>query len=133
VHFGTRFFEQRRQVRKLFDEGIVDHEELCGPRIVLGDFNEWIRGSVSPTLTRHLDRAHLPLRRRSRTFPSRLPLFRLDRIYFDPPLRLASVRRYKSGAAMLASDHLPLIADLAVPPAPGSDASPGTDVQASAP
>jgi len=115
VHFGTRFFEQRRQARRLVDEEIVTHRELSGPRIVLGDFNEWMRGSVTPSLTAHLDKANVRRNlRRARTFPGRFPIFRLDNIYFERSLHLKSLYRHKSRAALVASDHLPLVADLSL-------------------
>ena len=122
VHFGTRVFEQRSQARQLFDQNIVTHRELSGHRIVLGDFNEWLRGSVISTLGTHFDRpsVHSQLRR-SRTFPGTLPIFRLDQIYYDRPLRLQRVHRHRTRTAIIASDHLPLVAELAVP---GSSSSP---------
>ncbi len=55
VHLGTAFKEHRRQARKLFEDGIVNHIDLQGTRIVMGDFNEWLRGSVTPTLRRQCD------------------------------------------------------------------------------
>jgi endonuclease/exonuclease/phosphatase family metal-dependent hydrolase len=117
VHFGTRFFEQRRQVRRLINEGIVTGRQLCGPRIVLGDFNEWLRGSVTSTLTAHLDKANVRRNlKRARTFPGRFPMFRLDNIYFERSLHLKRLYRHKSRAALVASDHLPLIADLSISP-----------------
>jgi endonuclease/exonuclease/phosphatase family metal-dependent hydrolase len=116
VHFGTRFFEQRKQARKLIDEGIVTNEELLGPRIVLGDFNEWLRGSVTSTLSAHLYKANTRRNlKRSRTFPGRFPIFRLDHIYFDRTFRLKRLYRHRSRTAMVASDHLPLVADLTLP------------------
>jgi endonuclease/exonuclease/phosphatase family metal-dependent hydrolase len=115
VHFGTRFFEQRKQARKLIEEGIVTNKELCGPRIVLGDFNEWLRGSVTSTMTAHLDKANVRRNlKRSRTYPGPFPIFRLDHIYFDRTLRLKRLYRHKSRTALVASDHLPLVADLAL-------------------
>jgi len=115
VHFGTRFFEQRKQARKLFEEEIVTDKELCGPRIVLGDFNEWLRGSVTKTLTTHLYKANVRGNlRRSRTFPGRFPIFRLDNIYFERTLCLRRLHRHRSRTALVASDHLPLVADLSL-------------------
>jgi endonuclease/exonuclease/phosphatase family metal-dependent hydrolase len=115
VHFGTRFFEQRKQARKLIDEGIVVNEGLEGPRIVLGDFNEWLRGSVTHTMTAHLYKANTRLHlKKSRTFPGRFPIFRLDHIYFDRQLRLKRLARHRSQTALVASDHLPLVADLSL-------------------
>ena len=115
VHFGTRFFEQRKQARKLIDGGIVTNQELQGPRIVLGDFNEWLRGSVTPRMTPHLNKANVRRNlRRCRTFPGRFPIFPLDHIYFDQMLGLERLYRHRTRTALVASDHLPLVADLAL-------------------
>jgi len=115
VHFGTAFFEHRAQAKRLFEDRIVNHHELTGSRIVLGDFNEWLRGSVSRTLRSHLEwadvRHHL---QRSRTYPGVLPVFQLDHIYFDGGLRLEKLQLHKGRKAMIASDHLPLVADFRV-------------------
>ncbi len=112
VHFGTAFFEHRQQARRLFEEEIVCHGELKGPRIVLGDFNEWLRGAVTRTLQSHL--AHADIRHhlnKSRTYPGVLPVFHLDHIYFDDMLALERLQLHRSRPAMIASDHLPLVAD----------------------
>jgi endonuclease/exonuclease/phosphatase family metal-dependent hydrolase len=115
VHFGTRFFEQRLQARKLLEDGILTGDELAGPRIVLGDFNEWLRGSVTYTLSSHLSKANVRKNlKRSRTFPGALPMFHLDHIYFERTLRLKRLYRHQTRTAVVASDHLPLVADLAV-------------------
>ena len=115
VHLGTAFLEHRAQARRLFDEHILNHEELSGARIVLGDFNEWLRGSVSRTLRSHLKcadiRHHL---QRSRTYPGVLPLLHLDHIYFDPVLTLERLQLHRKRKAVIASDHLPLVADFRI-------------------
>jgi len=115
VHLGTAFLEHRAQARRLFDEHILNHEELSGARIVLGDFNEWLRGSVSRTLRSHLEwadiRHHL---QRSRTYPGVLPLLHLDHIYFDPALTLERLQLHRKRKAVIASDHLPLVADFRI-------------------
>lgn len=112
VHLGTAFFEHRRQARRLFDARIVNHHELKGVRIVLGDFNEWVRGAVTRTMKAHLQQADIRQHlNRSRTYPGVLPIFHLDHIYFDSKLKLERLRLHKRGAALVASDHLPLVAD----------------------
>jgi endonuclease/exonuclease/phosphatase family metal-dependent hydrolase len=40
-----------------------------------------------------------------------LPLVHLDHIYYDPALELARLALDKSPTALVASDHLPLVAD----------------------
>jgi len=118
VHFGTAFREHRQQARRLFEEQIVNHEELRGTRIVLGDFNEWLRGDVSRTLKAHLDHAdirhHL---KRSRSYPGVFPLLQLDHIFHDSALKLQRLRLHRGRPPLIASDHLPLIADFAIPAA----------------
>lgn len=112
VHLGTSFFERRHQARMLLDGRILQNRNLHGPRIVFGDFNEWIRGLASRLLSQHFQsvdvRAYVG---RSRTYPGLLPLFHLDHIYFDPSLKLNGLALHRSRSALIASDHLPLFAD----------------------
>lgn len=115
VHLGTAFVERRHQGRKLVNEAILNNDELSGARIMLGDFNEWTRGLTTRLLASHLTsadiRAHL---KRSRTYPWVLPLMHLDHIYFDDSLDLERMTLHKSRAALVASDHLPLVADFRI-------------------
>jgi endonuclease/exonuclease/phosphatase family metal-dependent hydrolase len=112
VHLGTAYIERRHQARQLIGERILGNAELTGARIVLGDFNEWTKGLATRLLTEHLQSADVRTHLRSpRTYPGPLPLVHLDHIYFDPALELAQLTLHKSLTALVASDHLPLIAD----------------------
>jgi endonuclease/exonuclease/phosphatase family metal-dependent hydrolase len=117
VHLGTAFLERRHQARKLINTAILNNAELAGARIMLGDFNEWTRGLTTRLLASHLTsadiRAHLP---RSKTYPGVLPFLHLDHIYFDNALTLERMTLHKSRTALVASDHLPLVADFQIPP-----------------
>ena len=112
VHLGTSFLERRQQARKLVGPAILQNPELHGPRIVLGDFNDWTRGLASQLLSAHFKstdiRTQLP---RFRTYPGLLPFLHLDHMYFDSALKIERSRLYKSRTALIASDHLPVIAD----------------------
>ena len=111
VHLVLRYVERIRQVRML--AGIADPRALEGPRLLLGDFNEWFNGQASRLLRAEF--GHPCGRRRSvRTHPSVLPVFPLDRIYHDPALSVDRVVVHRSGVARIASDHLPTYADLKV-------------------
>jgi endonuclease/exonuclease/phosphatase family metal-dependent hydrolase len=44
-----------------------------------------------------------------------LPLLHLDHIYCDRHLRIEKAFFHRSRRSLLASDHLPLVADLALP------------------
>ncbi|MFJ4156168.1 endonuclease/exonuclease/phosphatase family protein [Pseudomonas sp. NPDC089752] len=109
VHLGLRETHRQDQVRLLLD--LLDSLPANAPVIVAGDFNDW-RLKADAVLTRHLaeafgERFGAP----ARSFPARLPLLRLDRIY----LRNAKV----SKAQVLSkypwshlSDHAPLAAEI---------------------
>jgi endonuclease/exonuclease/phosphatase family metal-dependent hydrolase len=112
IHMGTSFFERRHQARRLVDAQVLNHEGLNGTRLVLGDFNEWTRGLASRLLSAHFRSADVrALLKRRRTYPGVLPLMHLDHIYFDPELELRSLTLHRSRTALLASDHLPLVAE----------------------
>ena len=111
VHLGLRYGERIRQVRMLAE--ILDPRSLDGPRLLLGDFNEWFNGHASRLLRAEF--GHPCGRRRAvRTHPSVLPVFPLDRIYNDPALTVERVSVHRSRLARVASDHLPTYADLRV-------------------
>ncbi|MFN7827449.1 MAG: endonuclease/exonuclease/phosphatase family protein [Acidobacteriota bacterium] len=112
VHLGTSFFERRHQARQLLTEDILVNGGHAGPRLLLGDFNEWTRGLASRLLAEHFDCADLRLHLgRTRTYPGILPVMHLDHIYFDDDLRLQGGALHRSPAALIASDHLPIVAD----------------------
>ncbi len=61
VHLGTAILERRHQARRLAT--IVSDRHVTGPKIVLGDFNEWMRGLTTTLLSAKLKSVE----------PSRLP------------------------------------------------------------
>jgi endonuclease/exonuclease/phosphatase family metal-dependent hydrolase len=111
VHLGTGFFERRYQARRLLDV-LGDHSHASSPRIVLGDFNEWTRGLASHLLSNQFNSAE-PQQRfgRARSYPGVLPLLHLDHIYYDSWLELTNITLHRSRLALVASDHLPIVAD----------------------
>lgn len=115
VHLGTAHRERRTQAVRLIDEDLLRALDISGPRIVLGDFNEWTHGLVTRTLARefHLTdlRDHLP---RTRAYPAILPLLNLDHIYFDHPLAIRKAHFHRTRLSLMASDHLPLVADFTI-------------------
>jgi endonuclease/exonuclease/phosphatase family metal-dependent hydrolase len=115
IHLGTAFIERRHQARKLVSDEILNNAELEGARVALGDFNEWTRGLASRLLSSHLQSAdirhHL---QRAKTYPGVMPFLHLDHIYYDDALELLRLTLHKTRTALLASDHLPLIADFEI-------------------
>jgi endonuclease/exonuclease/phosphatase family metal-dependent hydrolase len=112
VHLGTAYLERRKQVRLLMTSNILNNRGLRGVRIVLGDFNEWTRGLATRLLRARFQTADLhKWPRLARSYPGILPLLHLDHIYFDPGLEMESLSLHRSRSALIASDHLPLVAD----------------------
>jgi endonuclease/exonuclease/phosphatase family metal-dependent hydrolase len=113
VHFGTAILERRVQAERL--AGIVSDRRVTGPKVVLGDFNEWTRGPASALLSERLQSidlgAHL---QRKRTYPGLLPLVHLDHIYYQGSVEVEKVELIRTRRALIASDHLPLVAELRV-------------------
>ena len=118
VHLGTAFRERRQQGPRLLEAVLRESDRLTGPRVVLGDFNEWTVGLASRLLASHFRpvdiRGHL---RRARTYPGVLPLLHLDHIYYDEGLELRRLTLHRTRTSLVASDHLPLVADFEVVPA----------------
>jgi endonuclease/exonuclease/phosphatase family metal-dependent hydrolase len=125
VHLGTSTAERRQQGPRLLEAVIRTSTDLAGPRVLLGDFNDWSSLFVS-LLAAHFRgvdmRAHL---RSRRTYPGLLPLVGLDHIYYDEGLRLTRLRLHRTPTALVASDHLPLVADFRVLAPAGEDAGSG--------
>jgi endonuclease/exonuclease/phosphatase family metal-dependent hydrolase len=92
THLGLFAAERRWQVRKLLE--MVKHTEER--LVVLGDINEWF-----------------PFSRPLRWFPSRWPLFALDRVWVRPRPTLLALKAHRSALAECASDHLPVKAIVA--------------------
>jgi endonuclease/exonuclease/phosphatase family metal-dependent hydrolase len=113
VHLGTAYLERRYQASRLVS--FVHDRRVGQPKIVLGDFNEWLRGLATQMLSQRLKsidlRAHL---RRRRTYPGVFPLVHLDHIYYEGKVEVSRLELPRTRLALLASDHLPLVAELTV-------------------
>ena len=113
VHLGTAVLERRYQARRL--ASYVHDSRITGPKIILGDFNEWLKGLATSTLNGLFDSidiyAHL---KRRRTYPGIFPMVHLDHIYYEGHVEVRDVKLLRSRAALMASDHLPLAADLRI-------------------
>lgn len=109
THLGLRPAERRRQVQRLLD--IFEHDRTL-PTVFMGDVNEWfLVGRPLRWLHRHFKSTPAPA-----SFPARLPLLALDRIWVKPRAMLLSVERHDTPLARLASDHLPVVARINAAP-----------------
>jgi endonuclease/exonuclease/phosphatase family metal-dependent hydrolase len=109
THFGLLGRERRLQSEMLLR---ILAEHVVEPTIVLGDFNEWLPlGRSLRRLQREFGASDA-----LRTFPARLPLFALDRIWVRPRYALIATTVHHTPLARLASDHLPVQAKIKVVP-----------------
>src|SRR5438105_1898806 len=84
VHLGTSFFERRHQAIGLMSREVIANPALTGPRLLLGDFNEWTRGLVTRLLSANLEPGNIREHsRRRKTYPGVLPFLHLDQVYYD--------------------------------------------------
>ena len=107
THLGLRPAERRAQVRRLIP---MFHVEDCYLVVLAGDLNEWFLWG------RPLRRLHrfFPQTPHRRTWPAWAPLLSLDRIWVHPSQALGRLAVHCSKLARIASDHLPLIAEINV-------------------
>ncbi len=117
VHLGTGLYERRRQAQLLLGEKVLAHPELHPPRLVVGDLNEWTRG-LTTRLLRSSFQTFKPRHgmRVPATFPGLLPFLTLDHCFYEPPLQLLESHLVRTPTALIASDHLPLLADFTLSP-----------------
>jgi endonuclease/exonuclease/phosphatase family metal-dependent hydrolase len=111
VHLGTAVLERRYQAPRL--ASFVHDHRVTGPKIILGDFNEWMRGLATKTLSSLFESVdiHAHLQRR-RTYPGIFPLLHLDHIYYEGEVEIRGVELPRTRKALMASDHLPLVANV---------------------
>jgi endonuclease/exonuclease/phosphatase family metal-dependent hydrolase len=113
VHMGTSLMERRYQAARLAT--LVHDKRVPSPTIILGDFNEWARGLATDILGERLQSVDLSKHlSRRRTYPGFFPILHLDHIYFKGRVEVLKVSLPTDRMAKMASDHLPLVADLRI-------------------
>ncbi len=108
THLGLSPRERLRQIRRLAAESHDDPDRET-IRILLGDLNDWFPfGRARRVMRQFFGDAKGP-----GTFPAWCPVLALDRVHVKPDSVRVHRRTLQSRAARTASDHLPLVADLA--------------------
>ena len=119
LHLDLRESGRQQQVRQLGDR-IASSVPANAPLIVAGDFNDW-KHLAGQLIERKLNliEAHKSIHGYyARSFPSVLPLLRLDRIYCRGFVPLSAESLTGKPWSEL-SDHTPLYAELLLRDAPG--------------
>jgi endonuclease/exonuclease/phosphatase family metal-dependent hydrolase len=111
VHLSIRYFSRPHQARHLLSRDVLKHSTLSGPRVVVGDFNEWTRGVASRLMGSEFQSVDVRLLGRRKTYPGFFPVLHLDHFYYDRSLRIRSCRLHRARPALVASDHLPIVAE----------------------
>jgi endonuclease/exonuclease/phosphatase family metal-dependent hydrolase len=116
THLGLVPREQRKQASFLAGSKWLGHARCHGPRILLGDFNATATSVVYRTLAAKLAPARrlAPTRRPTSTFPSQLPVLRIDHLFVSPEIVVRDVFAPFDPLTRVASDHLPLVMDFEV-------------------
>jgi len=121
THLGVTPPERTAQVRVLMGPEWLGDAACRPPVILCGDFNILPSSKVHKRLRGSLDQPGGTLTdveqtfeamHKERTFPSRRPMMRLDHIFVSPDLVVENIGVPQNGLARLASDHLPLMAQL---------------------
>ena len=108
THLGLKPVERRFQVQKLL--ALLKDTPLEERVVVLGDINEWLPlGRPLRWMNAMLGRSPA-----ERSFPSRWPMFALDRVWVRPRHALLAFGAHRSPLAERASDHLPVKAIISV-------------------
>ena len=113
VHLGTAVLERRYQAGRL--ASFVHDRRVTGPKVLLGDFNEWMKGLATKTLSSLFESVDISQHlKRRRTYPGLFPVVHLDHIYYDGRVEVLNVEMPRTRKALMASDHLPLVATFRV-------------------
>lgn len=118
THLGLRRQERLAQVDHLLGPQWLGHSACREPVILLGDFNASPRSRAYQRLTSRLRDAQteVPHQRAKLTFPSRLPILRIDHAFVSRSIQVMRVESVRSPIARVASDHLPLMVEFQVVP-----------------
>ena len=119
THLGLAARERLAQIEALLGPEWLGHPACQDPMILIGDLNTLPRSRAYRRLTRHLVDAQRaqPDPSPRPTFPSRLPIFRIDHAFVGSGVKVVSSTVPRTPLTRVASDHLPLVLDLhLVPP-----------------
>jgi endonuclease/exonuclease/phosphatase family metal-dependent hydrolase len=116
THLGLRRHERLAQVNALLGPHWLGHQACRKPVILVGDLNATPRSRAYQHLASHLGDAQAQARlpRPKATFPSRLPMLRIDHVFVSHEIRVLRVETVRTPLARIASDHLPLLVEFQI-------------------
>ena len=116
THLGLFTLERQKQAEALMGPEWLAGEACDGPVILCGDFNAFPSSTVYRTLTGRLHEAqdNAEGHRTRNTFPGRYPVSRIDHIFCSGEFKTLKVEVPRTHLTRLASDHLPIIAEISI-------------------
>jgi endonuclease/exonuclease/phosphatase family metal-dependent hydrolase len=111
THLGLSRRERRAQASALLGPEWLGHPGCSGNVVLAGDLNSLPGGRVHRALAARLRDAHAGYAPRA-TFPSRFPTVRIDHLFVGTDIEVLSAGVVRTELARIASDHLPLVAEL---------------------
>jgi len=117
THLGLNTFERMAQVDALLGPDWMGSEKFSGAFALAGDLNARPGQSAYKKVAALAVDAALLLKgkKASATWPSSMPVFRIDHVFIPKSARVVAVDVPRTPLTRISSDHLPLIADLAFP------------------
>lgn len=115
THLGLDSRERMLHTETVLGRDWIAEASQSGATVLCGDFNAMPRSLVYQKLTRSLRDAQLlvPHKRAAlATFPSLLPIMRIDHVLVSEQLSVRSCGVVRGWQARMASDHLPIVAEL---------------------
>jgi endonuclease/exonuclease/phosphatase family metal-dependent hydrolase len=116
THLGLNPRERVGQIEALLGSDWLAHPQCRAPVILCGDFNALPSSPVCRRLSGTLKDAQIQAQhhRPRATFSSRMPSMRIDHIFISPGLEVTGIEVPNSELARVASDHLPLLAEIRI-------------------
>lgn len=117
THLGLIARERTAQAEALLGAEWLGNERCRAPVILCGDFNALPSSPVCRQLATRLNDVQIEARqhRPRSTFSGRFPTVRIDHIFVSPDIEVTGIEVPDSELARVASDHLPLVAELRIP------------------
>lgn len=112
THLGLRFWERRMQVQALLGAEWLVRAGTDLPIVVCGDFNATRLSPVYRALARDLRDVRHAGRRVPGTWPASHPLLAIDHMFVSHEFHVRSCTVPRNAVTRVASDHLPLVAEL---------------------
>jgi endonuclease/exonuclease/phosphatase family metal-dependent hydrolase len=114
THLSINFGERRVQAQALLGAEWLLQARTELPIVVCGDFNSSPLSGVYRRLSRDLRDVQARRWRGRPTWPAQLPFWRIDHMFVSKDVVVHGVEVLRDGWARVASDHLPLVAELSL-------------------